>query len=176
MEKRVLLVFGGSLGARSINEAIEGSLQDFIEKGLYVIWQTGSSYTSAPMQTGSMAVRDNLRRSEFIDDMATAYAAADLVVSRSGATTVAELAVAAKPSVLVPLASAANNEQSINAEVFKKAGAPLLSTTHRPQPGCRQQSMRLSLMTKCSMQWDRQPRRWPGETLPTTPPKPLSTW
>ena len=125
-DKRVILVFGGSLGARAINMAMELHIHEIINKGFYVIWQTGKNYSLPVNLKKDTIVKQNSQILEFIDDMASVYAASDIVVARSGATTVAELAVTAKPSILVPLPSASNNEQQINAEVFVKAGAALL--------------------------------------------------
>jgi len=115
-----VLIFGGSLGALVINKATEKVIEHFKDKDIQFVWQTGKEYKCEQ--------KDNLKLKilPFIDDMATAYASADLVVSRSGATTVAELAVCGKASVLIPLPSASNQEQKHNAEVFVKNGAAVL--------------------------------------------------
>lgn len=116
-EQQMIFIFGGSLGAASINNAVEKNL-DLIAKSDYkLLWQTGKNYIPPN------DLPRNIIQTKFIDDMASAYAAADLVISRSGATTVAELAVIAKPSILVPLETASNNEQSLNAQIFEKNGA-----------------------------------------------------
>lgn len=115
--KPTVLIFGGSLGALSLNRAIEKSLGQFADKEIQLLWQTGKRY-KAPTD-----LPDNVKSLVFIEDMAAAYAAADLVVARSGATTVAELCLAGKASVLIPLPSAANNEQAENAKVLEKNGA-----------------------------------------------------
>ncbi len=119
-DKKTILVFGGSLGARSINEIIEKMLPKLEELDVQVIWQTGKTYDppDSPPQ--------NIKIHEFIKDMASAYAAADLVVSRSGATTVAEICIAGKPSILVPLPAAANNEQYENARILAEKNAAIL--------------------------------------------------
>ncbi len=117
---RTLLVFGGSLGAKSINNAMENIIDDLLNLNINVIWQTGKNYQYKG------ATNRNLNVIQFIDDMNIAYTAADLVVSRSGATTVAELASLGKPSILVPLSSASNNEQFMNAKIFADKGAALL--------------------------------------------------
>lgn len=116
-DKKTVFVFGGSLGALSINLAVRDKLE-LIEKMDYqVLWQTGKHFTPPE------SLPPNIKQFEFIKEMDKAYAAADLVVSRSGATTIAELASTGKPSLLVPLASASNNEQYKNAVVFEERGA-----------------------------------------------------
>jgi UDP-N-acetylglucosamine--N-acetylmuramyl-(pentapeptide) pyrophosphoryl-undecaprenol N-acetylglucosamine transferase len=118
--KPIILIFGGSLGAKSINDAVINNIDKFASSNLQLIWQTGNSNNI------DISLPKNIRLLPFIDDMATAYSAADIVVSRSGATTVAELGVVGKPSILVPLPSAANNEQYYNARYFDNNGAAIL--------------------------------------------------
>lgn len=116
-----VFAFGGSLGARSINNAISHLLRDERLKNIQLIWQTGKNFT--PPNN----IPSNVRVFDFIDDMATVYAAADLVISRAGGGTVSELINIGKPSVLVPLPSAANNEQWHNATVLERHGAAILT-------------------------------------------------
>lgn len=117
-DKPTVLIFGGSLGARAINDAAEKLVTKFPEAQF--IWQTGKSYQSA----GSAP--KNVHRCTFIDHMKAAYEAADLVVSRSGATSVAELTEVGKPAILIPLPSASNDEQAANASETVKAGAAVI--------------------------------------------------
>jgi UDP-N-acetylglucosamine--N-acetylmuramyl-(pentapeptide) pyrophosphoryl-undecaprenol N-acetylglucosamine transferase len=119
-EKPVVLIFGGSLGATAINNALLFSLEKFANSTFQIIWQTGN--------TNKIDVKlpSNIRLVNFIDDMSSAYSAADLVVSRSGATTVTELSIVGKPSILVPLPSASNNEQFFNAKFLEKNGAAIV--------------------------------------------------
>ena len=117
---RTILIFGGSLGARSINNSIIKLLPIVAKSNYQVLWQIGNNFT-VPKDIPS-----NVKVLNFIDDMASAYSASDLVVSRSGATTVAELCVVAKPSILVPLPSASNNEQESNANVLHNKGAAIM--------------------------------------------------
>jgi UDP-N-acetylglucosamine--N-acetylmuramyl-(pentapeptide) pyrophosphoryl-undecaprenol N-acetylglucosamine transferase len=119
-EKKTILIFGGSLGARSINQAVEGNINEFKNLNLNIIWQTGTKYQAPDISNG------NIKILPFIDDMASAYAAADLVICRSGATSAAELALTAKPSLLIPLPSASNNEQFMNALIFEENKASVL--------------------------------------------------
>lgn len=120
--KKTILIFGGSLGARSINSATEKLVKELKGKDIQIIWQTGKLYEGTP-DTGN-----NVRMHTFIDDMASAYAAADLIVARSGATTVAELAAAGKPAILVPFPSASNNEQKFNAKILEERDAGIMIT------------------------------------------------
>lgn len=118
--KPTLLVFGGSLGARSINTIVESSVHLFEREGIQVLWQTGTSYT-APADLPC-----HIRSVPFINDMASAYAACDMVVCRSGGGTVAELATVAKPAILVPYPHAANNEQEHNARALEERGGAVM--------------------------------------------------
>ncbi|HVZ96046.1 MAG TPA: undecaprenyldiphospho-muramoylpentapeptide beta-N-acetylglucosaminyltransferase [Chitinophagaceae bacterium] len=111
-KRKTVLAIGGSLGARSINEAIAAHIDDFEKNNLQLIWQTGKTAIGQfkPLEEG----RSNVRISDFIADMAYAYAAADIIISRSGST-VYELCVAGKPAVLVPYPFAAEDHQTANA-------------------------------------------------------------
>ncbi len=121
-DKPTLLVFGGSLGAQKINNAIKLNLDELSNANLQMIWQTGKEYEKYK----SLDLPKQFKCVEFIDDMYSAYSAADLVLCRSGASTLAELAVMAKPSLLVPLVLAANNEQEFNARFFERNGAAVV--------------------------------------------------
>lgn len=120
--KKTVLVTGGSLGAKGINEAIDAQLEVFGRNDVQLIWQTGKPYADKAKQrtTGNPWVWTN----EFIGQMENAYAAADVVVSRSGAMAIAELCVAGKPVVFVPFPHAAEDHQTVNAVnlVNKNAG------------------------------------------------------
>lgn len=116
-DRQTVLVFGGSLGARAMNTAIEQVLPEIANRPWQMIWQTGKGHAV------SQPVPDNVIVVDFIEDMGVAYAAADLVVSRSGATTVAELGIVGKPAILIPLPSASTNEQHHNAVMVERAGA-----------------------------------------------------
>lgn len=111
--KKTVLVVGGSLGARSVNEAIDKGLDELLQAGLQLVWQTGKLYGVKAKQrvSGKTGVWVN----EFISDMQYAYAAADIVVARAGAMTVAELCVVKKPVLFVPYPFAAEDHQTVNA-------------------------------------------------------------
>jgi UDP-N-acetylglucosamine--N-acetylmuramyl-(pentapeptide) pyrophosphoryl-undecaprenol N-acetylglucosamine transferase len=123
-KKKTVLVVGGSLGARSINEAIDDGLEKLLEAGLQLIWQTGKPYAEKVKERakGKKEVWVN----EFITEMQFAYAAADIVVARAGAMTVAELCVAQKPVLFVPYPFAAEDHQTVNAMELVKRNAALL--------------------------------------------------
>ena len=116
----VILVFGGSLGAKAINDAMLRWLDNFSKSDYQILWQTGSNFKL------NAELPSNIKYVDFIDDMAGAYSVADLVVSRSGATTIAELCVVGKPAVLVPLPSASNNEQYFNAKYLQDHNAGII--------------------------------------------------
>lgn len=122
-----LLVFGGSQGARVLNEAVPQILGELLEAvpGLTVLHQCGARNFEATRSefTRTGADASHWQVSAFLDDMPAQFAQASLVLCRSGASTVAELAAAGKPSVLVPFAAAADDHQTRNAEEMTKAGA-----------------------------------------------------
>ena len=122
--KKVLLVVGGSLGAKSINEAIGAGLDNLNNAGLQLIWQTGKPFAeqAKKMAAGKPGVWVN----EFIPKMEYAYAAADMVVARSGAITVAELCTVKKPAIFVPYPFAAEDHQTVNAKQLVNKNAALM--------------------------------------------------
>ena len=121
--KKTLLVFGGSQGASRINQALLDALEEFSRaKNLQILWQTGKKdYPEVERKTASITLPIILWN--FIDDMASALGAADLVISRSGATTIAELTKCGVPAILVPYPYATTGHQEENARVLLEAGA-----------------------------------------------------
>lgn len=117
-----LLVFGGSQGARALNQTMIDAIPKWKELGIRIRHQTGErdfeKVESAYRLAGFMA-----QVSRFIDDMPSAFAEADLVLCRSGASTVAEITAAGKPAIFVPFPAAADDHQRKNAEALEKAGA-----------------------------------------------------
>lgn len=109
-KKPTLLVFGGSLGARTINHTIYSNYERLVEKGYQIIWQVGKNFDFEKPQ------HDLIKIFDFIDDMATAYSCADIVVSRAGASTLAEISALGKPAILIPYPYATANHQVINAK------------------------------------------------------------
>lgn len=119
--KKTVLVVGGSLGAKSINEAIDKDLDKLLNAGLQLIWQTGKPYS--PKAKERTAGKASVWVNEFITQMEYAYAAADIVVARSGAMTVAELCVVKKPVLFVPYPFAAEDHQTVNAKQLVNGNA-----------------------------------------------------
>ena len=111
--KKTVLSLGGSLGAKSINEAVAAGLDAFSEAGLQLIWQTGKPF--ADKAADAVKNRTGMWTSSFIREMQYAYAAADVVISRAGAMSVAEICVMGKAAVFVPYPLAAEDHQTANA-------------------------------------------------------------
>jgi UDP-N-acetylglucosamine--N-acetylmuramyl-(pentapeptide) pyrophosphoryl-undecaprenol N-acetylglucosamine transferase len=123
-DQKTVLVVGGSLGAKSINEAIAAHIDVFEQNGLQLIWQTGKTTAAEYSRIGSG--RKNVWVGDFITEMQMAYALADIVISRAGAMAVTELCVAGKPSVFVPYPLAAEDHQTSNAMNLVEKDAALI--------------------------------------------------
>ncbi len=121
--RATLLVFGGSQGARALNEAVAAALAARLLDAVNVVWGTGERHAA---RYEALAVSGRVVVRGFLDPIAAAYRAADLVVCRAGAMTTAELCAWGKPSVLVPLPTAAADHQTHNARALVDAGAALL--------------------------------------------------
>ncbi len=122
-----LLVFGGSQGARALNNLMIQAAPRLLEKipGLHIVHQTGA-HSFGALQVAMAAAAPTVEVCAFIDDMAQAFADADLIVCRSGASTVAEIAAAGKCALFVPFPGAADDHQLRNAELLASEGAALL--------------------------------------------------
>lgn len=115
-DKKTVLLVGGSLGARTINESVLNHLDEIRESGLQFIWQTGKYYSAQIAETLKQKGQpDNLRVLDFISDMAAAYRAADLVISRAGASSISEFCLIGKAVILVPSPNVAEDHQTKNA-------------------------------------------------------------
>ncbi len=123
-ERKTVLIVGGSLGANSINDAIMQHLESFSNHSIQLIWQTGKSQASKYVNAAKSY--SNVYVNSFLDDMSAAYTAADLIVSRAGAMSVAEIALTAKPCVFVPYPFAAEDHQSFNAKNLVDASAAFM--------------------------------------------------
>ncbi|MBA4196411.1 MAG: undecaprenyldiphospho-muramoylpentapeptide beta-N-acetylglucosaminyltransferase [Chitinophaga sp.] len=121
---KTVLVVGGSLGAKSINEAVATHLDVLEKNNIQLIWQTGK--TNAAKYKALATNKKNIWISEFIERMEIAYAAADVVISRAGAMAVTELCVVKKPVVFVPFPFAAEDHQTANAMHLVKKNAALI--------------------------------------------------
>ncbi len=124
--KKIVLIVGGSLGAKAINESVGKNLAQFVEQNIQVIWQCGKVYfQTAKLQAESFQNR-GVGVYEFISRMDLAYACADVVISRAGAGAISEICLVQKPSILVPLPSAAEDHQTKNALALVNKNAALL--------------------------------------------------
>jgi UDP-N-acetylglucosamine--N-acetylmuramyl-(pentapeptide) pyrophosphoryl-undecaprenol N-acetylglucosamine transferase len=124
-ERKTILVIGGSLGAKSINESVAAQLDELMNEEVQVIWQTGKHYLEQAARSAA-AHPGKVKVFEFIREMDYAYAAADIVVSRAGALAIAELCIAGKPVIFVPYPFAAEDHQTSNAMALVTRNAALL--------------------------------------------------
>ena len=124
---KTLLIIGGSLGARTINEAIKAALPQLAKSDLHVVWQTGKVYyekcKEAWVAAGSPK---NIECLDFLSDMPDRYANADLVISRAGASSISELCLLGKPAILVPSPNVAEDHQTHNALALVNKNAAVL--------------------------------------------------
>lgn len=123
-DRPLVLSVGGSLGARTVNEAITASLATLRDKGVQLLWQTGR-YGADRFQ-GIAKDYDNVQATTFITRMDLAYKAADLVVSRAGAGTISELQILGKPVILIPSPNVSEDHQRHNAEALSTRGAAVM--------------------------------------------------
>lgn len=123
-DKKVVLVLGGSLGSRRINQLIAKELVNFASQNVQVIWQCGKFYFEEYQRFNEY---ENVQVSAFIDRMDLVYAAADVVISRSGASSVSELCIVGKPVIFIPSPNVAEDHQTKNAQsIVDKKGALML--------------------------------------------------
>ena len=125
-DKKTLLIIGGSLGARTINQSIIAHLKELAESGIQVIWQTGKNYFVDCNTALATLPHDNIICTDFVSQMPLAYALADLVISRAGASSISELCLLGKPSILVPSPNVAEDHQTHNAMALVKKDAAVL--------------------------------------------------
>lgn len=124
--ERTLLIIGGSLGAKTINESVLTGLDKLIDARVQVVWQTGKIYyESIKNQTANKDLR-KVRIYDFIKQMDLAYAVSDAVISRSGALAISELCVAGKPAILVPSPNVAEDHQTKNAMALVNVNAAIM--------------------------------------------------
>ena len=131
-DKKTLLIIGGSLGARTINQSIIAHLNDLVDSDIQVIWQTGKNYF-ADCQTALEEYNSKFKIqnskficTDFVSQMPLAYALADLVISRAGASSISELCLLGKPSILVPSPNVAEDHQTHNAMALVRKDAAVL--------------------------------------------------
>ena len=127
--RKTILLVGGSLGARTINESVLAHLKEIAESGLQFIWQTGKYYSEEVAQRLELSEYksqlSNLKHQAFISDMGAAYRAADLVISRAGASSISEFCLIGKPVILVPSPNVAEDHQTKNALALVNKDAAL---------------------------------------------------
>lgn len=122
---RILLIVGGSLGARTLNESVLQHLEEIKQSGIQILWQTGKYYHNDILQQLEGRQPANLKVTDFISDMWAAYRAADLVVSRAGASSISEFCLLGMPVILVPSPNVAENHQYHNAMALVKREAAI---------------------------------------------------
>ncbi|MBW1656976.1 undecaprenyldiphospho-muramoylpentapeptide beta-N-acetylglucosaminyltransferase [Flavobacterium quisquiliarum] len=120
--KKTLLVLGGSLGARRINQLIEKELQNFLSQNVQVIWQCGKLYFEEYKKYN----QPNVKVVDFIERMDFVYAASDIIISRAGASSVSELCIVGKPVIFIPSPNVAEDHQTKNAQAIVDAKGAIL--------------------------------------------------
>ena len=141
--QNTLLVLGGSLGARTINEAMITSLPVFIEAGLQVYWQTGKIYfKEMKVRTNKMDL-SKVRIVEFIEEMDLAYAMSDVIVSRAGALAISELCLVGKPVIFIPSPNVAEDHQTKNANALVKEEAAQMIPDNQAESSLSEEVIKL---------------------------------
>jgi UDP-N-acetylglucosamine--N-acetylmuramyl-(pentapeptide) pyrophosphoryl-undecaprenol N-acetylglucosamine transferase len=124
--KPVLLVLGGSLGARTLNRSLVAGMPALAKNNVQLIWQTGAGFAKEARERIAPFAKDGFYTSDFINRMDLAFSAADIIVSRAGAGTISELAVVGKPVILVPSPHVAEDHQTKNALALSNQDAAML--------------------------------------------------
>ena len=125
-KKKTLFSFGGSLGARTLNDSLINNLQDLIVAEVQVIWQIGSFYYKEFQERLRDFDLKNIKYFEFLKEMDLAYAAADVIISRAGALSISEICLTGKPAILVPSPNVAEDHQTKNAMALINEKAAIL--------------------------------------------------
>jgi len=128
VNKQTILIVGGSQGARSINKAIKAGLNKIHQSGIQIIWQTGKIFKTEAEEALKEFPSNKIKSMEFISRMDFAYAMADVVITRGGASTVSELCIVQKPAILIPLPTAAEDHQTKNCKALVERNAAMLIT------------------------------------------------
>ena len=124
--KKTLLIVGGSLGARTINQSITAGLEALSKEDIQVIWQTGKFYIGEAMKAAQSFLSEKLLVTDFVSRMDYAYSVADLVISRAGASSISELCLLNKPVILVPSPNVAEDHQTQNALALVNRNAAVM--------------------------------------------------
>jgi UDP-N-acetylglucosamine--N-acetylmuramyl-(pentapeptide) pyrophosphoryl-undecaprenol N-acetylglucosamine transferase len=125
--KKIIFVFGGSLGARSINEAMADGLNALMAEKTQLIWQTGTNYFEKAKEA-IKGFESQIKVFDFIREMDKAYAIADIIIARAGASSIAELCIVGKPVIFIPFPFASEDHQTHNAMALVKKNAAMLIT------------------------------------------------
>jgi UDP-N-acetylglucosamine--N-acetylmuramyl-(pentapeptide) pyrophosphoryl-undecaprenol N-acetylglucosamine transferase len=125
-DKKTILVIGGSLGARTLNQSMMNHYDLLKEKNVQVLWQSGKLYYESIQEQLAGKEYDGIKLVQFIDRMDLAYALADIIISRAGAISVSELCLVKKPVILVPSPNVAEDHQTHNAMALVKKNAAIL--------------------------------------------------
>lgn len=126
--KKTLLIVGGSLGARTINQSVIAHLESLVASGIQVIWQTGKFYIEDARKAFAPFANDHIIVTDFVSRMDYAYAIADLVISRAGASSISELCLLSRSVILVPSPNVAEDHQTKNAMALVKKDAAVMIT------------------------------------------------
>jgi UDP-N-acetylglucosamine--N-acetylmuramyl-(pentapeptide) pyrophosphoryl-undecaprenol N-acetylglucosamine transferase len=125
-KKKTILIVGGSLGARTINQSIIAGLEKLAKTDIQIIWQTGKFYIENARKAAEPFANMNLLITDFVSRMDLAYSIADLVVSRAGASSISELCLLAKPVILIPSPNVAEDHQTQNALALVRKDAAIM--------------------------------------------------
>jgi UDP-N-acetylglucosamine--N-acetylmuramyl-(pentapeptide) pyrophosphoryl-undecaprenol N-acetylglucosamine transferase len=125
-EKKTILIIGGSLGARTINESIEKNLEVLVQNGCQLLWQTGKMYYDGIMERAKGKDLSHVKIHQFIKEMGMAYSAADIIISRAGALSISELCIIGKPVMLIPSPNVSEDHQTKNAMSLVNKNAALI--------------------------------------------------
>lgn len=123
--KKTILVIGGSLGAKTINDAIEKNIPTILDNNFQLLWQTGKSYYDSIIERNKN-IDDNIKIHQFIKEMNYAYTIADVIISRAGALSIAELCVIGKPCIFIPSPNVTEDHQTKNAMALVNKHAAIL--------------------------------------------------
>lgn len=124
--KNTILIIGGSLGARTINESIEKNIELLNNAGVQLLWQTGKIYYDGIVERTKNKDLSNIKIYQFIKEMNMAYSAADIIISRAGALSISELCIVGKPCVLIPSPNVSEDHQTKNAMALVNKNAAVL--------------------------------------------------
>lgn len=142
-ERKTILVLGGSLGARTINNSVIAHLESIIHAGVQLIWQTGKFYYDDMNTRSKNFDLSNIRVMQFIKEMDLAYSAADVVISRAGALSISELCIVGKPTILVPSPNVSEDHQTKNATALTSEDAAIMIKDFQAEENLVEKALKL---------------------------------